>query len=200
MHIRSFCISGVPGITVSVFQMGGAGIRRVVIIPLGYLFFQCVQNMLCIIPPGSNGCARAALCRLESCFYAGGHWGVCFCKRGSVCRVQKGLLQGVLCDPGLAIFSIVLWGSALSCFLKPGRSFRGCFCVWCAFARLCCFTGGSCFLEGSKTGRSSFHNLGHLGLCTFIGRLADGGGAIWVLMGKVVFYGHVCDLWINVRE
>lgn len=127
--------------------------------------------MLCIIPPGSNGCARAALCRLESCFYAGGHWGVCFCKRGSVCRVQKGLLQGVLCDPGLAIFSIVLWGSALSCFLKPGRSFRGCFCVWCAFTRLCCFTGGSWLLGGSKTGGSSFHNLGRLGLCTFIGRL-----------------------------
>ena len=42
--------------------------------------------------------------------------------------------------------------------------------MWCAFARLYCFTGGSWLSGGSKTGGSSFHNLGRLGLCTFIGR------------------------------
>ena len=174
MHIRSFCISGVPGITVSVFQMGGAGIKRVVIIPLGCLFFQRVQTCFASFLRVQTGVRVLLSADWNRVFMLAGTGGSVFVN-GVLCRVQKGLLQGVLCDPGLAIFSIVLWGSTLSCFLKPGRSFRGCFCVWCAFARLCCFTGGSWLLEGSKTGRSSFHNLGHLGLCTFIGRLADGG-------------------------
>ena len=96
MHIRSFCISGVPGITVSVFQMGGAGIKRVVIIPLGYLFFQCVQTCFASFLRVQTGVRVLLSADWNRVFMAGGHWGVCFCKRGSVCRVQKRLLQGVL--------------------------------------------------------------------------------------------------------
>ena len=64
--------------------------------PAGLLIFPACSNMLCIIPPGSNECARAALCRLESCFYAGGHWGVCFCKRGSVSSSERAFARSAL--------------------------------------------------------------------------------------------------------
>lgn len=95
MHIRSFCISGVPGITVSVFQMGGAGIRRVVIIPLGYLFFQRVQTCFASFLRVQTSVRVLLSADWNRVFMLAGTGGF-FCKRGSVCRVQKGLLQGVL--------------------------------------------------------------------------------------------------------
>lgn len=96
MHIRSFCISGVPGITVSVFQMGGAGIKRVVIIPLGCLFFQRVQTCFASFLRVQTGVRVLLSADWNRFFMLAGTGGFFFCKRGSVCRVQKGLLQGVL--------------------------------------------------------------------------------------------------------
>ena len=172
MHIRSFCISGVPGITVSVFQMGGAGIKRVVIILLGCLFFQRVQTCFASFLRVQTG-VRVLLCRLESCFYAGGHWGLFFVTGFCMSSSERAFARSALRSRFGCLFHCSGICSVLFSQTRP--VVQGCFCVWCAFARLCCFTGGSWLLEGSKTGRSSFHNLGHLGLCTFIGRLADGG-------------------------
>ncbi len=49
------------------------------------------------------------------------------------------------------------------------------------------FTGGSWLSGGSKTGGISFRNLGRLGSVHSSDVFADGGRAIWVLMGKSRF-------------
>jgi hypothetical protein len=87
----------------------------------------------------------------------------------------------------LAVFSIVVWGSALSCFLKSGRSFRGVFACGVLLRVFAAFLGVRGFREGQRQeGARSIISV-IWGSVHSSDVFTDGGDAIWVLMGKSRF-------------